>query len=176
MVAMKLRAHLATLALAPALIISASGHAQQPALHDPLLDHMAGTWVMTGSVSNKPTTQDVTADWVIEHRYLRIHEVSREKLPSGEPQYEATVYIGWNPDVSQYGLVWLDVYGGVAPISLGAATRNGNQLPFHFKDSSSAFHTTFEYLPATDSWTWKLDNDKDGKLLPFARLTMTRAK
>jgi hypothetical protein len=176
MVAMKLYAHLATFALTAALTVSAPARAQQPALQDPLLDHMTGTWVMTGIVSKKPTTQDVTVDWAIEHRYLRIHEVSREKLPSGEPQYEATVYIGWNAASAQYGCIWLDVYGELAPISLGTAPRSGNQLPFFFKDADSAFHTTFEYLPATDSWTWRLDNDEAGKLIPFARLTMTRAK
>jgi hypothetical protein len=176
MVAMKLRVRLAALALAAALMVSAPARAQQPALHDPLLDHMAGSWLLTGSVGAKPTTQDVTVDWVIEHRYLRIHEVSREKLPSGEPQYEATVYIGWNAAAARYGCIWLDVYGGLAPISLGTAPRSGNQLPFVFRDADSAFYTTFEYLPATDSWTWRLDNDENGKPVPFARFTMIRAK
>jgi hypothetical protein len=176
MVAMKLHARIASLSLAAVFFVATPSRAQQPALHDPLLDHMSGTWVLTGSVGAKPTTQDVTVDWVIEHRYLRIHEVSREGLPSGEPQYEATVYIGWNPAAAQYGIVWLDVYGGLAPISLGSATRSGNELPFLFKDADSAFHTTFEYLPATDTWTWRLDNDKDGKPIPFARFSMTRGK
>ena len=37
---------------------------------------------------------------MLQHHYLRFHEVSREKNDKGEPQYEATVFIGWNEKTS----------------------------------------------------------------------------
>lgn len=86
------------------------------------------------------------------------------------------VYVSWNPPTSDYGCVWLDVYGGLAPVSLGTAPHSTSELALLFKDKDSAFHTTFAYQQKTDSWTWKMDNDDNGTLKPFARATLTRAK
>ena len=177
MVAMKLHARLAMLSLAAALAVSTPARTQQPALHDPLLDHFIGSWVLTGTIGKKSTTHDITAEWVLGHHYVHLHEVSREKLPSGEPEYEAEVYLGWQPRTAQYGCVWLDVYGNTTPSAIATAPRNGNQLAFVFADKESGdFHTTFEYKPATDTWAWRMDQESGGTLSPFARLTMTRAK
>jgi hypothetical protein len=160
------------------LAVAGAGHAsaQQPTFQDALLDHLAGRWLLKGTVAGKPTTHDVEAVWVMEHQYLRIHEVSRELNPKGEPAYEATVYVGWDAPNSQYGCVWLDTYGGVAPISLGTAKRVGDTIPFVFRDKAGAFHTTFAYHSTDNSWDWKLDNEDKGALLPFARVTLTRVK
>lgn len=53
----------------------------------PLLEHMTGHWVLRGTIAKKPTVHDVDAAWVAQHRYLQIHEVSREKNADGQPQY-----------------------------------------------------------------------------------------
>jgi hypothetical protein len=157
-------------------VLCTAAHAQQPPLQDALLDHLVGTWVLQGTIAGKPTVQDLTATWVLNHHYVALHEVSREKLPSGQPFYEATVYIGWNPDTSEYGCVWLDTYGGVLPVSLGTAPHRTEELAFVFKDPDPSFHTTFRYLEKDGSWTWAMDNDVKGTLKPFARLTMTQVK
>jgi len=72
--------------------------AQQAPVNSPLLDHLAGKWLLQGAVGKQPVTHDFDAEWVLQHHYLRFHEVSREKNDKGEPQYEATVFIGWNED------------------------------------------------------------------------------
>lgn len=149
---------------------------QQPILHDALLDHLSGHWVLEGKIAGKQTTHDVDAEWVLEHHYLRIHEVSRERNAQGEPAYEATVHIGWNQASAEYGCVWLDTYGGLAAVSLGKAKRSGDQIPFLFQDKDDIFHATFVYHEAGDSWEWNMDNEADGKLRPFARVTLTRVK
>ncbi len=77
-----------------AILLTATAAAQQPPLSSPLLDHLLGHWVLRGEIAGKQTTHDVDADWVIQHHYLRLHEVSREKDAKGQPQYEATVFIG----------------------------------------------------------------------------------
>src|SRR5579872_4632366 len=38
---------------------------QQPTFHDPLLDHLAGNWVLQGTIAGKETTHDVEAAWVL---------------------------------------------------------------------------------------------------------------
>jgi hypothetical protein len=162
--------------MALALILVPAG-AQQPALQDELLDRMIGNWVLEGTIAGKATTHDVRAEWVLGHRYVRLHEVSREKDAAGKPQYEAEVYVGWNPEQKQYGCAWLDTYGGLLPVSLALGKRSGDEIPFVFRDEKSVFHTTFRWVAAKGEWEWQMDSEeKDGRLKPFARVRLTRAK
>src|SRR6185312_4783274 len=39
---------------------------------------------------------------------------------------------------------------------------------------ASRFHNTFVYNRASDSWALHMDNDDNGTLKPFARVTLTR--
>jgi hypothetical protein len=61
------------------LVLVGIAGAQQPTFHDALLDHLAGSWVLQGTIAGRPTTHDITAEWVLAHQYLRLQEVSREK-------------------------------------------------------------------------------------------------
>src|ERR1700683_3582561 len=114
--------------------------AQQPPVNSPLLDHLSGKWVLQGTVGKQTVTHDFDAEWVLQHHYLRFHEVSREKNDKGEPSYDATVFIGWNEKTKQYACVWLDVYGGLTTESIGVATpkekekekEKENELAFVF--------------------------------------------
>jgi hypothetical protein len=158
-----------------ALQVTALG--QQPPVNSPLLEHLAGDWVLRGTVAGKPTTHDVHAEWVLDHHYLQVHEISREKTSSGKPQYEAMVYIAWNEKPKQhYSCAWLDVYGGLAQESIGLAVLKENELPFVFKDEGGEtnFTNDFLYDPKTDSWEWRMDNVEKGASKPFARVKLTR--
>jgi len=151
-------------------------HAQS--LQDPLLDKLVGKWVMKGTIEGKPTTHDVVAEWVLNRQYIRIHEVSREKNEQGQPQYEAIVFIGWDKQLSQYSILWLDTTGGggLTATGFGHAPRGDSDLKFIFTASEKTqFHTTFAYDAATKSWQWIMDLEDDGKLQPFARLKLERA-
>lgn len=149
--------------------------AQQPTFRDPLADKLAGDWVMAGTIAGQQITHDVHAEWVLNHQYVLLHEISREKDKAGRPQYEAMVYVGWYEPMKQYSAVWLDVWGGAAAQSIGYAPPGGKSMPFLFKGPDDTFHTTFTYDEASDSWSWQMDNDKDGKLSPFARVKLVRA-
>ena len=51
--------------------------AQQPAAMNAqvqLLDHLAGNWVLQGTIAGKPTTHDVQAEWVLNREYLLLRE------------------------------------------------------------------------------------------------------
>ncbi|HEY0777734.1 MAG TPA: hypothetical protein VGD56_07185 [Gemmatirosa sp.] len=173
-------ARLATV-LATALV-AAPATAQQPTFRDALLDRFAGRWVLTGTIAGKPTTHDVTAEWVLGHQYLRIHEVARERTAAGEAAYQADIYVGSDPKTQEYTCVWLDnTPGGVDAQSLGrapAGTARGDSVPFVFRyDDGSRMHTTFAYDRAHDAWAWRLDAEPAGKpevRRPFARVTLTR--
>jgi hypothetical protein len=158
------------------LAVASPTVAEQPTLQDALLDKLRGAWVITGTVAGEETTDDLTVEWVNQHQYLRLHEVSRHKRPDGRPRYEATVYIGWNQSTAQYGIVWLDDFGGLSTQSIGLAPKGGDQLPFVFTNTDGSFtRTTMTYSPASRGWTWTIDEDNAGKLSRFATLTLTRA-
>lgn len=158
------------------IIVSHISLAQQGPVNSALLDHLAGKWVLQGTVGKQSVTHDFDAEWVLEHRYLRFHEVSREKNDKGEPQYEATVFIGWNEKSKQYGCVWLDVYGGLSPESIGLAGSKENELAFVFTDEhgETSFTNTFIYDPKSNTWDDDLDNVVKGEAKPFARFHLTK--
>lgn len=159
------------------VLLSITAPAQQQAFQDPLLDHMAGTWVLRGTIAGKETTHDVVFDWVLGHQYVRFHEVSREKDAAGQPAYEAIVFIGWDQALGQYACLWLDNTGGggLTGQAIGHAGRGGNEIAFLFKgQDGSLFHTTFAYGRDSDTWEWRMDGEEGGKRQPFARVKLTR--
>ena len=145
-----------------------------------LLDKMTGHWVMTGTIRKKPTTHDIDVEWVLKREYIRIHEVSREKDPSGDIAYEAWIYIVWDAKKSEYVVMWLDNTAATnfAAEGIGHAKPDGDRIPFIFKDADgTGIQTTFTYDRASDTWSWTIDNvDKVGNSSPFAKLTLTRRK
>lgn len=158
-------------------LFSAVAFAQQASLNSPLLDHLAGHWVLKGAIARQQVTHDVDAEWTLDYHYLRIHEVSRDKNAQGKPTYEALVFVGWNEQPKQYACVWLDVFGGLATESIGVATPKENEIPFVFKDDKGSVNLTndFVYHAASDVWEWRIDNIDKGTPSPFARVQLTRA-
>lgn len=152
--------------------------AQQAPLSSPLLDHLAGHWVLKGTIAGQQVIHDVDGDWTLDHHYLRIHEVSRDKNGQGKPSYEAIVFVGWNEQPKQYACAWLDVFGGLAAESIGVATPKENEIPFVFKDEKGSVSLTndFLYHSANDTWEWQIDNIDKGTAKPFARVQLTRAE
>lgn len=167
--------HMRRLLLLLILCFANVAFAQQPPVNSPLLDHLAGKWLLQGTIAGQNITHDVNAEWVLEHHYLAIHEVSREKNSKGEPQYEATIYIAWNESTKEYACVWLDVYGGLATESIGVASPNENDLLFVFKNEKSevTFKNDFVYDPKSKTWEWRMDNIANGIAKPFARVKLT---
>jgi hypothetical protein len=158
------------------IFVSLIATAQQPPVNSPLLDHLSGNWVLQGTVGKQTVTHDFDAEWVLQHHYLRFREVSREKNDKGEPNYDATVFIGWNEKTRQYACVWLDVYGGLTTESIGVATPKENEIDFVFTDEhgEASFTNTFIYDPKTNTWDDRLDNVVKGEAKPFARFKVTK--
>lgn len=150
--------------------------AQQRPVNSPLLDHLSGKWVLQGTVGKQSVTHDFDAEWVLQHHYLRFHEIAREKNDKGEPSYDATVFIGWNEKTKQYACVWLDIYGGLTTESIGVAAPKGNELTFVFTDEhgETSFTNTFIYDAKTNTWDNRLDNVVKGEAKPFALFKLTK--
>lgn len=158
------------------LCVSAAA-AQRPPLNSALLDHLTGEWVLQGTIAGKQTTHDITAEWVANHQYLRLHEVSREKAADGKPQYDAFVHIGWSEQKKSYAIIWLDNFWGIDPESIGTAAPKDNELLFLWKDEKGAvtFSNDFFYDPKSDTWLWTMNNVVNGTNKPFGTVKLTRA-
>jgi hypothetical protein len=159
------------------LLFSVPAGAEEHGFQDDLLDKMAGEWVMRGTIAGDEITHDLVAEWVLEHYYLRFHEISREVDSTGTPLYEAIVFIDWDEPSSRYACLWLDSTGGggIASQVLGYAKRDGDSLPFVFDvGEGSVIYTTFAYRRDTDAWEWTIDIEKGEKLSRFAEVVLTR--
>lgn len=147
-------------------------------LHDPLLDRLIGTWVLRGDIAHKPVTHTVKVQWVLARQYIQIRETSRSKTADGAPEYDAIVYIGWNPELKQYTCLWLDSTGGNGLVgwAFGHAERDPTKLAFLFSDMNGdpSVHNTFAYDRMTNTWRWTIDNVDEGQLKPFADVKLTR--
>src|SRR3954453_8001343 len=80
--------------------------AEPPAGDDPWLSRLVGHWVLEGRMAGKDTTHDVDGEWVLNHLYVRLHEVSREKDSRGRPPPQASVYVTCCPAAGGESLLW----------------------------------------------------------------------
>ena len=152
--------------------------AQAPAeWRDDLVDHMTGDWKLEGQVMGREAHHEVQAEWVLNHRFLRIHEKTEAGAPSSEHRYEATWFLGYDPVSERYVLHLLDVFGGRFSETLGYGTRDGNAIRFVFEYPDGPFHTTYRWSAEKDTWQWLMEQkDKDGKWTNFSDLKLTRVQ
>jgi hypothetical protein len=145
--------------------------------HDELLDHMEGSWNLTGTVHGQNASHIVEAAWVLNHQFLQIHE--KDQAPAGakgNPPYEALVMIGYDNASDRYVVHWNDIYGGRFSETLGYGTKTKNEIEFVFEYPDGPFHTTFRWLPEKKQWEWLMrTKDKAGIWTNFAHFTLTRA-
>ncbi len=165
-----LAAFVLTLCTPAAATAQDSGNAPAPEL----LGKLVGRWVLTGTIAGGNTVHDVRAEWVLQGKYMRISEASRERDANGQPQYEATIYVGWLRD--RYVCIWLDnteVASGDVTCSAAPAP---DSIPFEFRDRQGAlsFVNRFVYHADDDSWEWQMDNIRDGRPVPFGRVRLRR--
>jgi len=159
------------------LLLCLPAVAEQQGFQDELLDHMAGNWLMSGTIGGTQVTHDLVAGWVLGHQYLRFHEVAREVDSEGVPAYEAIVFIGWDQLTSRYTCLWLDVTGSGAqfPEATGHAKPAVDELAFVFDTGDeSVIHTTFTYDREADTWHWLIEIDRGAKHSTFASVSLTR--
>jgi hypothetical protein len=108
---------------------SASNEILTKPINESLLNRMIGKWVLQGQIDGKETTHDIDAEWVLNHEYLRLHEVSRERNANGDPAYEAIVFFSWDAHSGEYSCQWLDSTGVAAfpPIKWVTGNRRAIQ-------------------------------------------------
>ena len=157
---------------------SALAQGSKKAAPEFLMERMAGKWVMRGTMAGGKVTHDVHVDRILDRRYVRIHELSREKDAWGKPAYEAWIHIAWDKEKEEFVVMWLDntATTNFSPDGVGHGKPDGDRIPFVWNlADGSGIHNTFAYNRASDTWSWRIDNvDKSGKTSPFGRVTLKR--
>jgi len=168
-----LTASLALLSAGPALAQEPLDGPKHP-MQDPLLDHMVGSWKLAGRIAGQPAEHSVSAEWVLNHQFLHVHEKSNAPSKNGTT-YEAMIFIGYDNTSERYVVHWLDIYGGRFSETLGYGKRDGNIIRLTFEYPDGPFHTTFLWEDASKSWRWEMDSkDANGQWKEFGRMTLTR--
>ena len=146
--------------------------------HEALMDDMVGEWLMTGTIAGEQVTHDVSAEWILGRRYVRIHEVSRERDEDGGLAYEAWIDVAWDAENAEYVVMWLDNTGttNFAEEGVGHGKPEEDRIPFVWNlADGTGIRNTFEYDREADSWSWKIDNVGDsGQPATFASLLLER--
>jgi hypothetical protein len=139
--------------------------------HDVFIDNLVGKWKLTRKFKARTVENIVKAEWVLNHQFLLLHM----KDETNPPAYEAMVFIGYDNTNERYVAHWIDVFGGRFSETLGYGTRAGNSIKFVFEYPDGPFHNTFNWNPATKSWTCLMQQkDKSGKWTVFAEDTLRR--
>ena len=139
---------------------------------DDLLDKLVGNWRIVREFRNRTVENNATAEWVLNHQFLRVHM----RDVTEPPRYEAMVFIGFNPTEQRYVGHWIDVFGGEFSETLGLGKRNGNLIEFTFQYPDSLLTNVFLFDAASGTWTSKIDQqDESGAFVPFCVDTYSRA-
>ena len=133
---------------------------------DKLLDELVGNWRVTGKVAGDRLLHSCTADWILNHQFLRINflDISskgsqRKKAERDEhPPYEAMVFVGYDNMSERYVVHWLDIFGG------------------RFSEGGTGpLQNTFTRNPRNGTWSMVIDQkDAKGKWTTFARESLQR--
>ncbi len=129
-------------------------------------------------LGGKEATHDVDGEWILNHEYLRLHEVSREKKANGDPAYEAIILINWNARAQEYLCLWLDNTSDAGlsnPMAHAKREENAISLVWVLSPKNS-LHTTFTYDRGADGWHWTIDDVNGGKADRFADMRLTRRR
>lgn len=155
---------------------SAGNISAEPGTPQDLLNRMVGDWVLEGVIAGETSTHDVNAAWVLQHNYVRITEVSRERDAAGRPQYEAVIYIGWLDSAGRVVCYWFDNTEVATPGVTCSAAQAGDTIPFEFRDVQGGliFFNTFTYDRNADTWQWNLENLRGEERETFGLVTLRR--
>jgi hypothetical protein len=154
-----------------------AGDGPRHPFQDALVDKLAGSWELTGTVGHQKVTHRVDADWVLNHQFLRVHEKTEKSADLSASPYEAIVMIGYDNASERYVAHWTDIYGGRFSETLGYGGRSGDEIEFVFEYPDGPFHTTFRWEAAQDQWHWLMrQKNGAGQWTDFADAILRRVK
>jgi hypothetical protein len=138
---------------------------------DAYLDNLQGRWLMQGTLGGKPVHYLADGQRVLRGGFLRLHMIDVDS----PPQYEAELFIGFDPKANDFIAHWLDRFGAAGARVVASGTRQGERLVLNFPYAEGAFRDTLLWQPEFASWSLLLESQRaDGSWATFASYTLTR--
>ncbi len=147
------------------------GPTQQPPFRDDLLEQLVGFWDVTGAVQGQPVHAHASAEWILNHQFLRVH---RKEV---EGPHESLMYIGYDTVSERYVAHELDTYGARGSETLGYGIRTGDKIQFVFEYPSGPYHYTMTWDGKEKLWQIVLEfKDRQGRWTTFSTQTLRRIR
>lgn len=138
---------------------------------DPFIATLEGRWDIVRQIRGTEVRNTMTAAWVLNHQFLRLH-MKDVKEP---PAYEAIVLIGYVHASKEYVAHWTDTFGGKFS-AVGRGKRASDSIEFRFDYPDGPFYNTFTWQPERKGWVMRMESqDATGARKPFALDSLTRA-
>jgi hypothetical protein len=159
---------------AATLVFPSIGAAPRKISTDEFLEHLLGSWTLTGTMGTKRLNQRVDANWVLQGEFLQMHFVQDGPAPQGQVPYEAIYMLGFDREAKKYVLQLFDTFGPAYSRTIGIGTRQGNAVEFLFDYPDGLFSNLFSWEPETGHWTMLLrQREGTGPWKVFATKTLT---
>lgn len=140
-----------------------------------LLDELVGQWELSGSMGEQALAQNVAAEWVLNRQFLRVTFRDRDPPKGKAVAYEATAFIGREPNSGRYVMHLLDVFGPEYSKTLGVGTRDGAAIVFRFDYPGKPFRARHAWNGAERVWDIKITyQDRAGEWKGFAEKHLKR--
>ena len=113
-----------------------------------ILKALDGHWIMSGDVMGKPVAYTMVAAPMLHGTFTEMH-MKDIQVPS---EYEARVFIGYDPSSELVISHWMDSSGPTysTPYATGRISDNIIEFTLPYKDGP--FRDTLTYRPETESW------------------------
>jgi hypothetical protein len=136
---------------------------------------MAGTWKLEGTVGGAPAHHTVTAEWILNHQFLRLQEITSADAPATENRYEAFSFIGYDETSERYVVNLLDFSGARSSETLGCGTRKDNPVALVLNTPTARSIPPGGGCPRAVRGNGTSSRNKGGKWTTFEDSTLTRA-
>jgi hypothetical protein len=147
--------------------------ADTPRAENALLDALQGKWTMSGTVMGKPVRYNAEGIRALKGAFLRLHMIDA----ASPPQYEAELYMGYDPKAGDYVAHWLDAFGAAGARVVGKGSRQDNRIVIEYPYAEGAFRNTFTWDAGKRSWTLLIEAQQaDKRWATFASYAFERAK
>ncbi len=142
-----------------------------PATGDPFLAGLAGRWDVSGTVLGKAAHYRGEGRWLLQGGWMCLTLIDTQQ----PPQYEASVYLGFDAKANDYVAHWLDRFGAAGARVVATGQRAGQKLVLLFPYPEGAFRDTLTLADDGASGTLLLEVQKsDGSWSTFASYILER--
>lgn len=140
-----------------------------------LLDKLVGEWALSGTMGATVIAQEVTGEWVLGGRFVKMHFIQTgEEVEDGD-RYEAIYLIGYDGGADEFVINLFDTFGPEYARYVGTGRRHEDSIRFRFEYPGGPFENTFVWNPERGTWRMDLRGfSESGGWTDFATKTMTR--